>query len=67
MSQPFHRRLATGASLLGVFIGPTPIHAPERNATGTAADSSVFIRINQVGYLPDAPKVAVVCALENIR
>ena len=26
-----------------------------------SVDSSVVIRINQVGYLPDAPKVAVVC------
>src|SRR2546425_9380162 len=25
---------------------------------------AVAIRINQLGYLPDAPKVAVVCALE---
>ena len=27
------------------------------------ADSAAFVRVNQVGYLPDAPKVAVVCAL----
>src|SRR5512132_958370 len=27
-----------------------------------SVDSSVVIRINQVGYLPDAPKIAVVCA-----
>src|SRR6266540_4188768 len=25
-----------------------------------------FIRVNQVGYLPDAPKVAVVCALDRV-
>ena len=31
-------------------------------AAATAGDSAV-IRVNQVGYLPDAPKVAVVCAL----
>src|SRR4051812_33356326 len=30
-----------------------------------ASDSSVFIRVNQVGYLPDAPKVAVACALDS--
>ena len=29
-----------------------------------ALDSAVFIRVNQVGYLPDAPKVAVACMLE---
>jgi hypothetical protein len=28
-------------------------------------DSTSFIRVNQVGYLPDAPKVAVVCALDS--
>jgi endoglucanase len=31
------------------------------------ADSVSFIRVNQVGYLPDAPKVAVVCSLEPTR
>src|SRR5256885_7461237 len=25
------------------------------------------IRINQLGYLPDAPKVAVLCALEKVE
>lgn len=28
---------------------------------------SVFIRINQLGYLPDAPKIAVACALNDTR
>src|SRR3954469_10107187 len=31
----------------------------------TAADSVSFIRYNQVGYLPDAPKVAVLCSLDS--
>jgi endoglucanase len=31
--------------------------------TETRSDTR-FIRVNQVGYLPDAPKVAVVCALD---
>jgi endoglucanase len=31
----------------------------------TAPDSARFIRVNQVGYLPDAPKVAVFCALDS--
>lgn len=35
-------------------------------ALAAAPDSSAFIRINQVGYLPDAPKVAVVCALRPV-
>ena len=29
-----------------------------------AVDSTSFIRVNQVGYLPDAPKVAVLCTLD---
>ena len=29
----------------------------------SSTDSSAFIRVNQLGYRPDAPKVAVVCAL----
>ncbi|HET9425460.1 MAG TPA: glycoside hydrolase family 9 protein [Gemmatimonadaceae bacterium] len=31
------------------------------------SDSTSFIRVNQVGYLPDAPKVAVVCSLERVE
>src|SRR2546421_179183 len=30
-----------------------------------AVDSTIVIRVNQVGYLPEAPKVAVVCALDS--
>jgi len=33
--------------------------------TGDASDSA-FIRVNQLGYAPDAPKVAVVCALQPV-
>jgi hypothetical protein len=29
-------------------------------------DSAAFVRVNQVGYLPDAPKTAVVCALRPV-
>lgn len=32
--------------------------------TLAAADSSTVVRVNQVGYLPDAPKHAVACSLE---
>jgi len=31
-----------------------------------AADSVTFIRVNQVGYLPAAPKIAVACSLERV-
>src|SRR5512138_2317327 len=32
-------------------------------AVSLAADSTDVLRVNQVGYLPDAPKVGVLCAL----
>jgi len=32
---------------------------------GAAAQPNAVIRINQLGYLPDAPKVAVFCALQK--
>ncbi len=32
-----------------------------------STDSTTFIRVNQVGYLPDAPKVAIACSLERAR
>ena len=31
-----------------------------------SADSSVAVRVNQVGYLPDAPKVAVACSTAGV-
>ncbi len=31
----------------------------------TPAEPTTFIRVNQVGYRPDAPKVAVLCALDS--
>ncbi|HEU4994772.1 MAG TPA: glycoside hydrolase family 9 protein, partial [Gemmatimonadaceae bacterium] len=34
--------------------------------TPAADDSTAFIRVNQVGYHPEAPKVAVVCALQPV-
>ncbi|HVH66891.1 MAG TPA: glycoside hydrolase family 9 protein [Gemmatimonadales bacterium] len=37
-------------------------HSPRSPVPGAA--SNVAIRVNQVGYLPEAPKIAVVCALE---
>jgi hypothetical protein len=32
-------------------------------AAAAATDPTSFVRVNQVGYLPDAPKVAVICML----
>ena len=34
--------------------------------TDAVPDSAAFVRVNQVGYLPAAPKVAVVCALRPV-
>ena len=44
-----------------MLLSPLMLLAP----LGPALADSVFIRINQLGYLPDAPKVAVVCALRE--
>ncbi|HEX2094718.1 MAG TPA: glycoside hydrolase family 9 protein [Longimicrobiaceae bacterium] len=44
------------ATLLAAAAGGQGAEAPKS-----------FIRVNQVGYLPDAPKVAVVCSLEPVR
>ena len=35
-------------------------------AQGASAQNSLHIRVNYVGYLPDAPKVAVACALSDV-
>ena len=35
-------------------------------AQATPSGSAAFVRVNQVGYLPDAPKTAVVCALRPV-
>jgi endoglucanase len=34
--------------------------------TPASPDSAAFVRVNQVGYLPQGPKVAVVCALRPV-
>lgn len=41
--------------------------ATAASATSAAAQSPqrTFIRINQLGYLPDAPKIAVACSLDS--
>jgi hypothetical protein len=49
------RRIAIAAATLALSAA--------RAAAQPADSASTFIRINQLGYLPDAPKVAVVCSL----
>jgi hypothetical protein len=46
--------------ILAALLLASGTHALAAQATGAPDDA---IRVNQVGYLPDAPKVAVVCAL----
>lgn len=36
-------------------------------ASRPATDTVTWVRINQVGYLPDGPKVAVACSLDSVR
>jgi len=47
-------------ALLG--LAPCIVEAQASSST----DSNAFVRVNQIGYRPDAPKVAVVCALRPI-
>jgi len=44
---------------------PIVLLAAARLSTPVVSDSTLFIRVNQAGYLPDAPKVAVACALDT--
>ena len=46
-------------------LGITVALAAHTLSGAPVADSATFIRVNQVGYLPDAPKVAVVCSLDS--
>jgi hypothetical protein len=50
-------------TLLALSMLPCVTHG---QALPLATDSVAFVRVNQLGYLPDAPKVAVVCALRSI-
>jgi endoglucanase len=45
-------------ALLALLALPAAAQAPAQKH---------FVRVNQLGYLPDAPKVAVVCSLEPAR
>ena len=54
--------VALGLSLAGAG---ERVGADRPAITPAPADSTIAIRVNQVGYLPDAPKVAVVCMLDS--
>jgi len=56
---------AVASLLLMITLAATQVLA--LLAAVSAPDSSIVIRVNQVGYLPDAPKVAVACALDSTR
>jgi len=61
------RRLsARGRSRAGwlLLTAGVSCHPPGRGGPAPQGASGVAIRVNQVGYRLDAPKVAVVCALE---
>src|SRR2546422_5131381 len=51
------------AGLLLLAVGLS-CHPPGRGGPALQGGTGVAIRVNQLGYRPDAPKVAVVCALE---
>lgn len=52
----------TRAGLLLVALGVS-CHPPGRGGPAPQGGAAVAIRVNQLGYQPDAPKVAVACAL----
>ncbi|HEY6223776.1 MAG TPA: glycoside hydrolase family 9 protein [Gemmatimonadales bacterium] len=54
-------KVREGAVVVLVALSPSCHAPPGPSPQSTAA---VAIRVNQVGYLPQSPKVAVVCALE---
>src|SRR5687768_16469326 len=54
--------LATAGCVAAPAAGAGPSPAP---AASTAA--ALVVRTNQIGYLPDGPKVAVACALDATR
>lgn len=61
-------RLLLLGAVAAPVAAPIPVAAPagarRADALRAGADSAdLYIRVNQVGYLPDAPKVAVACAL----
>jgi hypothetical protein len=59
------RRYARSAVTL-VAAALLAVGRPGAAQETASPDSTAFVRVNQVGYLPDAPKVAVVCALRPV-
>src|SRR2546430_13799321 len=51
------------AALLLLAAGVS-CHMPVRGGPAPPATNGLAIRVNQLGYRPDAPKAAVACALE---
>src|SRR3954451_25244930 len=50
--------------LIALALATLATHA---TASRAPVDSVTWIRINQVGYLPETPKVAVACSLDSTR
>src|SRR6266567_2605182 len=57
-SKPARRIFAIAVAVIALGLSLSA-QTPLRNRS--------FIRINQLGYLPQAPKTAVVCSLDNIE
>ncbi len=57
-------RLHTAAARLAAAL--LVLARPLAAQAAISPDSAAFVRVNQVGYLPDAPKVAVLCALRPV-
>ena len=53
-------------SLLSVTLAALAVLPDSVAAQSSGVDSAAFVRVNQVGYLPDSPKIAVVCALRPV-
>ena len=48
-------------ALVALLVAELPIVA-----LGQPTSSRNFIRVNQLGYLPDAPKTAIICSLDSV-
>ena len=63
VQQPFRFRIEESADTAGT--DGAPAGAPPASESASAPAPHAVVRVNQVGYLPDGPKVAVVCALDS--
>src|ERR1051325_7634067 len=48
-------------ALAALMLLQVPIVVPAK-----PANQRNFVRVNQLGYLPDAPKTAIVCSLDSV-